>query len=93
MKFQFKRLISQFFFFLFANVGVKIGEWYYGKTGFVMDFLETDKVAEKIDWILSNPKEARKIGKNASYLVGRDFSLEKSASGFCDAVSKACQCV
>ncbi len=60
-----------------------------GVTGFAMDFKEVEKVAEKIDWIFRHPNLSKKIGENAQLFVSEDVSLEKSASGFLNAVEHA----
>ena len=59
-----------------------------GVTGFAVDFSETEKVAERINWILDNPEEAMKIGKNASRFIEENASIEKSAEGFVRAITK-----
>ncbi|MGI0011389.1 MAG: glycosyltransferase family 4 protein, partial [Nitrosopumilaceae archaeon] len=53
-----------------------------GVTGFAMDFSQTEKVAEKIGWLLENPNDAKQIGQNASRFIAEHASLEKSVSGF-----------
>jgi glycosyltransferase involved in cell wall biosynthesis len=58
-------------------------------TGFAMDFSETEKVAEKINWILDNHEQAKEIGQNASRFIEENVSIEKSAEGFVKAVIKA----
>lgn len=60
-----------------------------GINGFAMDFSGTEKVAEKINWILNNPELSEKIGREASLFIAENVSLEKSASGFTQAVDKA----
>lgn len=59
-----------------------------GVTGFAMDFAETEKVAEKIHWILENPELSREIGKNASRFIAENASLAESASGFMKAIQE-----
>lgn len=59
-----------------------------GATGFAMDFSETEKVAEKINWILNNPEQAKIIGQNASRFIDENATIEKSAEGFVKAVLK-----
>lgn len=59
-----------------------------GETGFAMDFNETEKVVERIHWILGNPKEAERIGKNASKFISENVTIEKSAKGFVRAIKE-----
>ncbi len=59
-----------------------------GITGFAMDFSETEKIVERVNWILENPDLAKKIGQNASRFVTERASLEDSARGFREAVLK-----
>jgi len=58
-----------------------------GVNGFAMDFSETEKVAEKIDFILENPGMAKHIALNASRFIAEYASLEKSAQGFIRAIN------
>jgi len=60
-----------------------------GENGFILDFNEIEKVAQKIEWILDNPESSNKIGKNASRFIAKEVSLEKSASSFIYAVKKS----
>jgi glycosyltransferase involved in cell wall biosynthesis len=60
-----------------------------GITGFTVDFSETKKVVEKINWILANPELAKKVGQNASCYIEEDVNIEKSAQGFTRAVLKS----
>ncbi len=53
-----------------------------GKTGFALDFEDTDKVVEKINWILDNPEEVKKIGKEASDFIKNNANIKKSVEGF-----------
>ena len=57
-------------------------------TGFAVDFSEKEKVAEKIDWVIENPELAKEIGQNASQFIAENASIEKSATGFLNAVKK-----
>lgn len=59
-----------------------------GVTGFAMDFSETEKVAEKVNWILENPELSEEIGQNASRFIAENVSIEKSAEGFINAISE-----
>lgn len=53
-----------------------------GITGFALDFSETEKVVEKVSWILDNPGFAGKIGDSASRFISENVSIAKSAEGF-----------
>ena len=53
-----------------------------GVTGFAMDFSETEKVVDKVNWILENPELSKEIGQNASCFIAENVSIEKSAAGF-----------
>lgn len=59
-----------------------------GINGFAMDFSETEKVAEKINWILDNHEQAKEISQNASRFIEENVSIEKSAEGFVRAITK-----
>ncbi|MEX0966087.1 MAG: glycosyltransferase family 4 protein [Bacteroidia bacterium] len=59
-----------------------------GKTGFAMDFEDTEAVAKKIDWLLENPEEAARIGAAAQYHIETETSLAKSAAGFVQAIEE-----
>jgi len=60
-----------------------------GITGFAMDFSDTEKVLEKVQWILENPKLAREIGLRASRFIENNVNLKKSAEGFVKAIEGA----
>ncbi|NIM17568.1 MAG: glycosyltransferase [Candidatus Aminicenantes bacterium] len=53
-----------------------------GETGFAMDFADTGKVAECLNWILEYPDKARQIGDNAGKFIREHASLEKCVEGF-----------
>lgn len=57
-----------------------------GATGFAMDFSETEKVADKVNWILENPEAAERIGKRACRFIQENVTVEKSARGFVRAI-------
>ncbi|MFQ5720900.1 MAG: glycosyltransferase, partial [Candidatus Aminicenantales bacterium] len=61
-----------------------------GKTGFVVDFSDYEKIADKIDWLFRHPEVARKIGQNARRFIQENLTLEKSASGFLEAINAVC---
>ena len=57
-----------------------------GVTGFAMDFSKTEKVVDKVNWILENPELSKEIGQNASRFIEENVSIEKSAAGFVKAI-------
>jgi len=57
-----------------------------GKTGFAMDFSDPQKVAERIQWILEHPKQAKTIGLAAQKFIEEKVNLRISARGFVDAI-------
>ncbi len=57
-----------------------------GETGFAVDFAEADTVADRMEWVLQNPEDAERIGRNASEFVEREASLGVSALGIVHAV-------
>jgi len=59
-----------------------------GATGFAMDFSETEKVVDRVNWILENPESSREIGQNASLFIAENVSIKKSAVGFVKAISE-----
>jgi len=59
-----------------------------GVTGFAMDFSETEKVVERINWILNNPKQSKEIGRNASLFIAENVNLQKSVVGFVKAITR-----
>jgi glycosyltransferase involved in cell wall biosynthesis len=52
------------------------------KTGFISDFADVTRVVKQIDWILSHPEKAEKMGMQASEFIQKQASLLKSARGF-----------
>lgn len=59
-----------------------------GKTGFAVDFAETGKVVERINWLLDHPAKAKHIGESACQFIQAHASLEKSVEGFLRAIDK-----
>ena len=59
-----------------------------GETGFAIDFSETEKVAERIHWILNNPELSQKISRNASNFIEINANITRSAEGFTKAILK-----
>jgi glycosyltransferase involved in cell wall biosynthesis len=57
-------------------------------TGFAMDFSETEKIAEKINWILENPALSTEFGQNANRFIAENVDIEKSTEGFIEAIPK-----
>ncbi len=53
-----------------------------GITGFALDFKKKEAVANRINWILDNPREAAKIGEKARKFMAEKVSLKNSANGF-----------
>lgn len=62
------------------------------ENGFAVDFSETEKVAERINWIFENPEISREIGENACRFIAESVSIKKSAAGFVKAISDALKC-
>lgn len=60
-----------------------------GVTGFALNFSETGKAAERIDWLLNNPDKANTIGMAAQQFIHENINIEKSVEGFMKAIKKA----
>ena len=60
-----------------------------GVTGFIVDFEDSQAVAEKIGWVLDNPEKARAMGDAAAKFIAENVSLRRSAEGFLQAIEKA----
>lgn len=60
-----------------------------GKTGFAMDFANSQKIAERIQWILEHPEAAKAIGLAAQKFIEEQVNLRVSARGFVDAILTA----
>jgi glycosyltransferase involved in cell wall biosynthesis len=58
-----------------------------GKTGFSIDFTQTEAVAERLRWILDHSDEARKIGKTGQDFVETKVNLTVSARGMVEAIT------
>ncbi|REJ84083.1 MAG: glycosyltransferase family 1 protein [Bacteroidetes bacterium] len=58
-----------------------------GENGFIMDYSNTEKLLEKIEFILDNPEKANAIGQAARRFIHENATLEKSADGFVRAIS------
>jgi len=56
-----------------------------GRTGFVVDFTNTQLVAQKIEWLIDHPKEAAQIGKNGADYIKEKVTISHAAKGFLDA--------
>ena len=50
-----------------------------GITGFKVNFAESKKAAEKINWMLNHPKEMKELGKRASEFIRENYSLSACA--------------
>ena len=59
-----------------------------GETGFTMDFDDSGRVADQIGYLLDHPTEAREIGMRARNFIQKNASIEKSATGFVEAIHK-----
>jgi glycosyltransferase involved in cell wall biosynthesis len=57
-----------------------------GETGFRVDFNETEKVCEKINWIFDNPQKAEEIGMNAGRFIAEQAGIAISAKEIVNAV-------
>lgn len=57
-----------------------------GINGFSVNFSETEKVVENVNWILDNSEQAKIIGQKARNTISEIGSLEKSARAFIDAI-------
>ncbi|MBK6397822.1 MAG: glycosyltransferase family 4 protein [Bacteroidetes bacterium] len=57
-----------------------------GKTGFIVDFNNVDRVLEKINFLLDNKEQAKIIGMNASQFILHNAGVKQSAKGFVDAI-------
>ena len=60
-----------------------------GVTGFMVDFEDSQAVAEKIGWVLDNPEKARAMGDAAAKFIAENVSLRRSAEGFLQAIEMA----
>jgi len=60
-----------------------------GVNGFAADFSEAECVAEKIDWILSHPGPAARMGLEAKATIADKASIALSAAGFVQAILRA----
>jgi len=69
-----------------VNAGATFDLISEGKTGFAVDYNDTDAVLEKINILLDNPGKAQEIGKNAQEAIGRLASIKASAEGFVNSI-------
>jgi glycosyltransferase involved in cell wall biosynthesis len=58
-----------------------------GETGFVVDFNNKNLVVEKLCWLIENPGDAKRMGEKAAAYINAEVNLQKSASGFLNAVN------
>ncbi len=56
-----------------------------GRNGFVVDFTDTELVAQKIEWLIDHPKEAAQMGQNAADFIREKVTVSHAAKGFLDA--------
>jgi len=57
-----------------------------GKTGFAMDFSNPSAIADRIQWILDHPEQAKTIGHVARNFIEQHATLCDSAQGFVKAL-------
>jgi glycosyltransferase involved in cell wall biosynthesis len=50
-----------------------------GVTGFKVNFENTLAIVEKVNWVLNQPEEMKKIGSTAKTFIGSNYSLSKCA--------------
>jgi len=62
-----------------------------GKTGFAMDFSDSNKVADRIQWILEHPEQAKTIGVAAKKIIEEKGNLRVSAQGMVEIVKQVHQ--
>ena len=62
-----------------------------GVTRFAVDFIDSRKVSDLVEWILDNPREAKLIGDKASAFISEQATIQKSAVGFVGAISRLFQ--
>ncbi len=70
-----------------VNAGATVDLIEEGKTGFKINFDESEKVIEKINWILNNQQQAEEVGINASRFISQEVNIQISAKGFFDAIT------
>lgn len=56
-----------------------------GRNGFVVDFKDTQLVAQKIEWLIEHPHEAAEMGRNAASFIREKVTVSHAAKGFLDA--------
>lgn len=61
-----------------------------GITGYIVNPLYPEKIAEKIIDLLENPEKAKKFGEAGYERVKNEFSLEKSVNEYLDRFAKMC---
>jgi glycosyltransferase involved in cell wall biosynthesis len=57
-----------------------------GKTGFALDFSHTENAAQKIQWILDRPQEAKIMGLAGQRFIQEHVNLQVSARGIVSAL-------
>lgn len=58
------------------------------ETGFKVDFEETESVVKKVNSLLSDTGELKRVGNNAKIFISENINFEKSAEGFIKAIYK-----
>jgi len=60
-----------------------------GRTGFAVDFCDTELVAARINWLLDHPEQSELMGQRAKKLIDETVTLNESAKGFVAAIERA----
>jgi glycosyltransferase involved in cell wall biosynthesis len=58
-----------------------------GETGYIMDFNQPEKVAERVLLLLSDAEECQRVGTAASGYISRFATIQNSVSGFLSAIA------
>ena len=68
------------------NAGASFDLVVEGETGFVVDFADRQKAAEKIIWLVDHQQDAIAMGQRASDFIRQKVNLELAAIGFKNAL-------
>jgi glycosyltransferase involved in cell wall biosynthesis len=68
------------------NAGASFDLIKENETGFIVDFGDEKKVIEKINQLLDNPGEAKRMGKNAAEFIKDNAGIGVSVNGFLNAL-------
>ena len=71
-----------------SNAGASIDLIEEGKTGFVLDFADTDALVTKIEYVLDNPKEMEEMGKRTQNFMEENVNLEQAAAKIIEAIPR-----